>query len=118
MSSSDWATVDDLMRDLGAVRRAARDVRAAASARDIAQCAIEAAILDAAAAVDRTIDAPGNAAAVIAAREAIGVAEEVIRALDAEVGRSLKVRARAEALRARASELIQQARGAAPSKPV
>ncbi len=43
----------------------------------------------------------------MSARDAIGVAEEVIIALDAEVGRSLRVRARAEALRERAAALIR-----------
>jgi hypothetical protein len=111
MASSEWTEIDDLMRDLGAVRRAAIEMRASA----VANAAIERAIVAAAEAVDRTIDSPRSDALITAAREAVGVAAEVIVALDAEVGRSFRVRARAEVLRARAAELIRQARGFPPA---
>ena len=105
-SSSEWSAVDDLIRDLGAVRRAATEMRTS----NVAQAAIERAIVEAAEAVDRTIDSPRSAHLLAAAREAVGVATEVILALDAEVGRSLRLRTGTQALRTRAAELIHQAR--------
>jgi hypothetical protein len=95
-----WAAVDDLMRELGSIRRAAIEVEPTA--------AIERAIKEAAEAVELTIDAPTSPQKLMAARDALGVAEEVILALDADVGRSLRVRSRAQALRARAAELIER----------
>lgn len=102
---NDWAAVDDLMRELGSVRRAATLLRA----EDVAQAAVDRAIAEAAEAVNQTIESPQNAARLTAARDAIGVAEEVILALDREIGRSLRVRARAQALCDRAARLIDQA---------
>jgi hypothetical protein len=104
--SAEWAAVDDLMRELGSVRQAA----VAMGASGMAKAAIDRAITEAAEAVNRTIDGPRDAERLLAARDAVGVAEEVILALDAEVGRSLRIRARAESLRTRAAELIRQAR--------
>jgi hypothetical protein len=103
--SSMWAAVDDLMRELGSVRHAAGQVRASATART----ALENAIREAAVAVDLTIDGPQNPGKLMAARDALGVAEEVILALDADMGRSLRVRARGQLLRERAAELIRRA---------
>jgi hypothetical protein len=107
MSASEWTAIDDLIRDLGAVRRAATEIHASTLAHN----AIERAIVEAAEAVDRTIDAPRDGTLLTAAREAVGVATEVILALDAEVGHSLRVRKGAQALRGRAAELIREARG-------
>lgn len=87
--SNDWAAVDDLMRELGSVRQAARLIRAESAA----DAAVNRAIAEAAEAVNQTIDSPRNPAKLMAARDAIGVAEEVILALDREIGRSLRVRA-------------------------
>jgi hypothetical protein len=101
----DWAAVEDLMRDLGAVRRAADSLRA----DDAARLALERAITEAAEAVDRTINAPKNDERLSNARRAIGVAMEVVLALDKEIGRSLRIRSRAEALSAHAAQLIQRA---------
>ncbi len=106
MSSSEWTPFDHLIRDLGAVRRVATEMRASTIAVD----AIERAIAEAAEAVDRTIDAPGSANLLTTAREAVGVAAEVIFTLDAELGRSLRLRTGAQALRARADKLIGEAR--------
>ena len=100
-----WAAVDDLMRELGSIRRAAIEVAVSVHAT----AAIERAIKEAAEAVELTIDAPTSPQKLMAARDALGVAEEVILALDAEVGRSLRVRSRAQGLRARASEMIARA---------
>jgi hypothetical protein len=104
--ASAWAAVDDLMRELGSVRQAAISMQAAGA---IATAAIDRAIGEAADAVGRAIDDPQSPARLMAARDALGVAEEVIIALDAEIGRSLRIRKRAETLRARAAELIRQA---------
>jgi hypothetical protein len=101
---SEWAAVDDLMRELGSVRHAAGLLRVKGGVNVV----VEQAILDAAEAVDNTIEGPTNPQRLMAARDALGIAEEVVLALDAEIGRSLRVRARAEALRARAAVLIAQ----------
>jgi hypothetical protein len=100
-----WEAVDDLMRDLGSVRRAADSLRADEAAR----LAMDRAITEAAEALDQTIDAPKNDERLSAARRAIGVAMEVVLALDKEIGRSLRIRSRAEALSDRAAVLIQRA---------
>jgi hypothetical protein len=102
--ANDWAAVDDLMRELGSVRQAASSMRA----EDVAQAAVDRAIAEAAEAVNQTIDAPLDPKRLVAARDAVGVAEEVILALDREIGRSLRVRARAQALCDRAADLIRQ----------
>ena len=99
-----WAAVDDLMRELGSIRRAAIEVQSSVEAT----AAIGRAIKEAAEAVELTIDAPTSPQKLMAARDALGVAEEVILALDAAVGRSLRVRSRAHALRTRAAELIER----------
>jgi hypothetical protein len=102
---NEWAAVDDLMRELGSVRQAASLIHAESAV----EAALGRAIEEAAEAVNHTIDAPRNPARLMAARDAIGVAEEVILALDREIGRSLRVRARAQALCDRAASLIDQA---------
>jgi hypothetical protein len=102
---NDWAAVDDLMRELGSVRQAASLL----ASENVAGAALDRAIAEAAEAVNQTIDAPRNPAKLMAARDAIGVAEEVILALDREIGRSLRVRVRAQALCDRAAYLIDQA---------
>lgn len=102
---NEWAAVDDLMRELGSVRQAANLIHAESAA----EAALGRAIEEAAEAVNQTIDAPRNPARLMAARDAIGVAEEVILALDREIGRSLRVRTRGQALCDRAASLIAQA---------
>ena len=102
--ANEWAAVDDLMRELGSIRQAAAGAEVSAHMTSV----IERAITDAAEAVELTIDAPTNPAKLMRARDALGVAEEVILALDAEVGRSLRVRVRAANLRARAAALIER----------
>lgn len=102
---NEWAAVDDLMRELGSVRQAASLIRAESAA----VAAVSRAIEEAAEAVNQTIDAPRNPARLMAARDAIGVAEEVLVALDREIGRSLRARSRGQALRDRAASLIDQA---------
>jgi hypothetical protein len=100
-----WAAVEELMRDLGSVRRAADSLRA----DDAARLAMNRAITEAAEAVDRTIDGPKNDEKLSTARRTIGVAMEVILALDTEIGRSLRIRSRADALSDQAALLIQRA---------
>ena len=71
-----WAAVDDLMRELGSIRQAAIEVAPSVEAT----AAIERAIKEAAEAVELTIDAPTSPQKLMAARDALGVAEEVILA--------------------------------------
>jgi hypothetical protein len=97
---AEWRAVDDLMRELGSVRHAAGLMRTKAGVN----AAVEKAINEAADAVTHTFDGPTNPIRLMAARDALGIAEEVILALDAEIGRTLRVRARAEVLCARAAE--------------
>ena len=101
-----WIAVDDLLRELGSIRRTAPEVAA-----DIhAKAALERAIRDAAEAIDFTIDAPTDGARLLAARDALGVAEELILALGVQYARTLRARNRSEALRARAASLLAEAR--------
>src|ERR1043165_1080954 len=102
--AADWAAVDELMRELGAVRQAADSLRAEEAAR----LALDRAILGAAEAVERTIDGPNNHERLSAAREALGVAIEVVLALDKEIGRSLRIRSRAATLSAQAARLLER----------
>jgi hypothetical protein len=101
-----WTAVDDLLHELGSIRRVMPEIRADVQA----QAALECAIRDAAQAVDFTIDAPTDPARLLAARDALGIAEELILALDVQFARALRVRVRGAALRARAAELLGQAR--------
>ena len=101
-----WIAVDDLLRELGAIRRVAGEV----VADQHATAALERAIQDAAQAIDFTIDAPADGARLLAAREALGVAEEVILALGVQYARALRARNRSAALRARAADLLATAR--------
>jgi len=103
--ADEWAAVDALIRDLGSVRNAA----AALIADDVARAAMERAIESAASAVNATIDAPRSHDRLTEARAAVGVAVEVISALDREIGRSLAIRSRAQDLSDRAAALIRQA---------
>ena len=101
-----WIAVDDLLRELGSIRRIAPEVAADTHAK----LALEGAIQDAAQAIDFTIDAPTDNARLTAARDALGVAEEVILALGAQYARALQARNRSAALRARAADLLASAR--------
>jgi hypothetical protein len=103
-----WTAVDDLIHELGSVRAAARELSANAEAA----AALEHAIREAADAVDFTIDAPTDPGRLLAAREALGVAEELILALDVQLARGLRARNRSEELRARAQALLKQSREA------
>ena len=101
-----WIAVDDLLRELGSIRRIAPEV----AADTYAKAAVERAIQDAAQAIDFTIEAPADGARLLAARDALGVAEELILALDAQFARALRARDRSAALRARAASLLADAR--------
>jgi hypothetical protein len=103
---SEWAAVESLIRDLGSIRSAAD----AAHASDIARAAIEQSIREATDAVLATVQAPHDPSAFTEAHEAIAVAREVIGAFDVEMERSVRLRAGAQNLRARAQELIRGAR--------
>ncbi len=101
-----WTAVDDLIRELGSIRRIAPEVCADVDAK----AALERAIAEAAQAIDFTIDAPTDPSRLGAARDALGVAEELILALDGQLERALRARNRGEVLRARAQELLARAR--------
>jgi hypothetical protein len=101
-----WTAVDDLLHELGSIRRIAPEVQA----DQYVTAALERAIGDAAQAIDFTIDAPTDAARLLAARDALGVAEELILALDAQFARALRARTRSIELRSRAADLLFKAR--------
>jgi len=102
--TSDWATVESLIRQLGSVRAAANEARAS----DLSRAAIDQAISEAAEAVSLTIDEVPGSTAVAAAAEALDVAAEVVAALGSEEVRSRRLIATSSRLRARAAELIRQ----------
>jgi hypothetical protein len=104
--SSTWTAVDGLIRELGAIRRVAPKV----SIHEHSRLALDQAILEAAQAIDFTIDAPGSSQRLTAARDALGVCEEMVLALNAPAARSLGARRRGDALRGRALELLEKAR--------
>jgi hypothetical protein len=104
--ASEWAAVDVLIRDLGAVRSAAY----AARASEASKVAIQQAIDEATQAILVTIEAPLDGEAFVRARSALEVAEAVIATLDEEIERARRLRARAIALTGRAKELVEQAR--------
>jgi len=91
---SEWAEVETLMRDLGAVRVAAF----AARASDAAYLAIERAIGEATQAVVETLDDPRSVEAISHARQAIDMARELIASLAEEIDRARRARERAAGL--------------------
>src|SRR4051812_40584527 len=103
--SSDWTVVDTLIRELGAVRVAAD----AAHVNTAAKLAIEQAIREAAEAVAHTFEEPVSRSSVEQARGAIGVALEVISALQGEIERSRRLRGTAAELSGRAKDLVERA---------
>jgi hypothetical protein len=104
--SSSWTAVDGLIRELGAIRRLATQV----PVHEYSRRALDRAIVEAAEAIDLTIDAPTSAQRLTAARDALGICEEMVLALDVQVARSLRARRRGDALRGRALELLEKAR--------
>jgi hypothetical protein len=107
MPQSEWAAVDVLIRDLGAIVAAATYVRG-----EVARAAAEQAIREASVAVNETISDPRSVKLLAAARTAIQTAQDVIVALDEQVARSHALAQRSAALRGRAFELVEQARKA------
>ena len=104
--SSAWTVVDGLIRELGAIRRVAPRV----SVHEYSRLALDRAIVEAAEAIDFTIDAPTSSQRLTAARDALGICEEMVLALDVQVARSLRAHKRGDALRGRALELLEKAR--------
>jgi len=72
--------VDDLVRELGSVRRAVWELRASFAVK----AALERSIADAAEAVESTIDGRANPRRLLAARDALGLAEKMILKIDAQ----------------------------------
>jgi hypothetical protein len=94
----DWTELNELISDLGAARAAADVARASGEAK----AAIEAAMRNAAEAVDLASFGGVTRKQTVEARRLIKVAREVIAGLAVEL-------ARASAARARASEQIERA---------
>jgi len=107
-SGSGWASVDVLIRELGAVRAASYGTPA--DAADGVKAAIAKAISEATDAVCLCLNAPQDAGGITRAHDAIEVAADVLAALDTQLERSLRIRARSSELRGRAKELVEQAR--------
>jgi outer membrane murein-binding lipoprotein Lpp len=107
MAPSEWAELDVVIRDLGAVVAAATYVRGS-----ISKATADQAIREASEAVSRTISDPGGDQLLGAARAAIEIAHDVIEALDEEVARSHALSRRSVDLRGRALDLVEQARRA------
>jgi hypothetical protein len=101
----EWADVENLMCELGAVRAASFTAHLSSAAA----AAIEEAIREATDAVVATLDAPREPRAISRAREAIEVAQDVMAALDVEIQRSHRARAHAVELCGRAKELVERA---------
>jgi hypothetical protein len=105
---AEWTEVESLIRALGGVRAASFLVSGATQA---ARAAIDQAIREATEAVADTLNAPtADPAALGRAREAIEVAADVLVNLDAQLVASRQLRERSTELRARARELLEQAR--------
>lgn len=102
----EWAAVETLIRELGAVRSAAFVTRADGAA----YTAIETAIAEATEAVVAVLGAPRDRQRIARAHDAIDVVADVLASVDQEVVRSLGIRARAAELRGRAKELAEEAR--------
>jgi len=102
---TDWATVDGLIRDLGAVRVAAD----AAQTRDDVREVIEQAILEAAEAVAATFEDAASASALRRAESAVRTASEVVAVLGSEIERARALRADGVRLTVRARELLEAA---------
>jgi hypothetical protein len=107
-----WTAVDALIRELGTIRRVALRV----PVYDHSRVALDQAIREAAEAIDFTIDAPQSAERLTAARDALGVCEEMIIALDGQTSRRLRARHRGEAPRLRALGLLDDARAVAADR--
>jgi hypothetical protein len=106
---SAWTAVDGLIRELGAIRRVAPQV----SVHEHSRVALDRAIVEAAEAIDFTIDAPTSPQRLTAAREALGICAEMMLALDVQAARSLRARKRGEELRGKALERLEKARSLA-----
>ena len=103
--SSDWATVESLIRQLGSICSAADAASASFASRE----AIDQAIREATEAVSLTIEDPPKRSAVAHARQALEIAVEVIAALNTEVARARQLTTTSVHLRARSRELIESA---------
>jgi hypothetical protein len=88
---SEWAEVDTLIRELGAVRSEFERTDASESAK----AAIETAIAEATRTVLQTLNAPERGEAVLQARQAIASARQLVAAIGAEMERSRRAIERA-----------------------
>jgi hypothetical protein len=104
--STEWADVDTLIHELGALRAASFAIRG----EEAAKVAIETALADATSAVLLSFDAPQDTAVVTRAHEAIEAAARIIATLDSELVRSLRVRDQGAELISRAVDLVARAK--------
>jgi hypothetical protein len=104
--AAQWANVDTLIHDLGAVRAASFATRA----EEAVKVVIEKALSEATDAVRLSFDAPEDPSVITRAHEAIEAAAQVIATLDEELVRSLRVRDRGAELISRAVDLVAQAK--------
>jgi|SRR6266536_238853 len=88
---SEWADIETLIRDLGAVCSAATITRPS----DEDDVTVKRAIGQATQAVIDTLDSPDNAEGMSNARDAINTARELIARLAAEIDRARRARDRA-----------------------
>lgn len=104
--ASQWAEVDSLIDELGAVRSASF----AARGEDALKKAIDKALAEATSAVLLSLDAPQDSEVIARAHQAIEGAAQVIATLDDELVRSLRVRDRGAELISHAVDLVAQAK--------
>lgn len=104
--ATQWADVDTLIHELGAVRAASFATRG----ENAVKADIDKALAEATDAVLRTFDAPHDTRALSRAHEAIEVAAQVVGTLDAELVDAMRVRDGGAELISRAVELVAQAK--------
>jgi hypothetical protein len=112
---SHWGMVDRLCRELGTLRDDARGIdHARVEAAVMAD--VEAALSQAAAALDATIDMPQDSHLFIGACDAVAMVRDRIRMLQVTVERSRTLMDRSAALRAKSAQLLYEARLSDPDE--
>jgi hypothetical protein len=104
--SSEWADVDTLIHELGALRAASFATRG----EERVKTAIDKALEEATSAVLLSFDAPRDPRVIAQAHEAIEAAAKMIATLDEELVRSLRARDHGAELISRAVDLVAQAK--------
>jgi hypothetical protein len=110
--SHDWAKLDDLLRELGAMRVEADDAKRRLT-DDAVRDRIEQALCEAATAVDGTIDRISDREHLLSAWEQIVLARDAIAGLRAQSEHSRQIILDSVDLRERAEKLMREAEGRA-----